>query len=55
VFTYLFAKQDRATIEDDKPDAFRKLAELYPRRTSKELEAEPSVGALVETCHDGEA
>jgi hypothetical protein len=51
----MFAKQDRTNIEDDELDAFRKLAELYGRKISKELEAELSVGALVEICHDSEA
>ncbi len=55
MFTHLFAKQGQANIEDDGLDAFRKLTELYRRKTSKELEAELSVGALVEICHDSEA
>lgn len=55
VFTYLFAKQDRANIEDDELEAFRKLAELYRRKTPKELEAELNIGALLEICHDSEA
>lgn len=55
VFTYLFAKQDRANIEVDELEAFRKLAELYRRKTSRDLEAELNAGALVEICHDSEA
>ncbi|MCM5557328.1 type II toxin-antitoxin system RelE/ParE family toxin [Pleomorphomonas sp. JP5] len=55
VFTYLFAKQDRANIDDDELEAFRKLAELYRRKTASDLEAELKVGALVEICHDSEA
>jgi len=55
VFTYLFAKQDRANIEDDELEAFRKLAELYRRKTLKDMDAELKAGALVEICHDCEA
>jgi hypothetical protein len=55
VFAYLFAKQDRANIEDDELSAFRELAELYRRKTSKDLETELKIGALVEICHDSEA
>lgn len=55
VFAYLFAKQDRANIDDDELEAFRKLAELYRRKTVKDLEAELGIGALLEICHDDEA
>lgn len=55
VFAYLFAKQDRANIDEDELEAFRKLAELYRRKTAKDLEAELSIGALLEICHDDEA
>lgn len=37
VFAYLFAKKDRANIDDDELLAFRKLAELYRRKTQAEL------------------
>ncbi len=33
MFAYLFAKKDRANIDDDELLAFRKLAELYRRKT----------------------
>lgn len=55
VFAYLFAKQDRANIDDDELEAFRKLAELYRRKTEKDLEAELTAGALMEICHDSES
>ncbi|WP_370677450.1 type II toxin-antitoxin system RelE/ParE family toxin [Pleomorphomonas sp. PLEO] len=55
VFAYLFAKQDRANIEDDELEAFRRLAELYRRKTSGDLEAELKAGALMEICHDRQA
>jgi len=53
VYAYLFAKQDRANIEDDELLAFRKLAELYRKKTTGELAAEVGSGALVEICNDG--
>lgn len=51
VFTYLFAKKDRANIDDDELLAFRKLAELYRRKTKADLEAEIGAGALLEIDH----
>jgi len=52
VFAYLFAKKDRANIDDDELLAFRKLAELYRRKTQADLEAEIGIGALLEIDHD---
>ena len=52
VFAYLFAKKDRANIDDDELLAFRKLAELYRRKTQTDLEAEIGIGALLEIDHD---
>lgn len=51
VFTYLFAKKDRANIDDDERLAFRKLAELYRRKTRADLESEIGAGALLEIDH----
>lgn len=51
VFAYLFAKKDRANIDDDELAAFRKLAELYRRKTTADLEAELAIGALLEIDH----
>ncbi len=55
VFTYLFAKKDRANIADDELRAFRRLADLYRRKTKADLEAEIKVGALVEICNGDKA
>ena len=52
VFAYLFAKKDRANIDDDELLTFRKLAELYRRKTQADLEAEIGIGALLEIDHD---
>ncbi|MDX0016962.1 type II toxin-antitoxin system RelE/ParE family toxin [Sinorhizobium meliloti] len=51
VFTYLFAKKDRANIDDDELLAFRKLADLYRRKTQAELDVEIKTGALLEICN----
>ena len=51
VFAYLFAKKDRANIDDDEFLAFRKLAELYRRKTQAEI----GTGALLEICNDDQA
>ena len=52
VFAYLFAKKDRANIDDNELLAFRKLAELYRHKTQADLEAEIGIGALLEIDHD---
>ena len=48
VYTYLFAKQDRANIDNDELAAFRKLADLYRRKTQDDLARELGIGALKE-------
>ncbi len=44
-------RKDRANIEDDELLAFRKLADLYRRKTNADLEAEIESGALLEIDH----
>lgn len=51
MFTYLFAKKDGANIDDDELLAFRKLADLYRRKTQAELDVEIKTGALLEICN----
>lgn len=51
VFTYLFAKKDRANIDDNELLAFRKLADLYRQKTPGDLDAELKTGALQEICN----
>ena len=51
VYVYLFAKQNRANIDDDELAAFRKLADLYARKTSADLSREINSGELVEICN----
>ena len=50
VYAYLFAKKDRANIEDDELRAFRKLADLYAGKTDVEIETELKAKELVEIC-----
>ena len=51
VFTYLFAKRDRANISDDELSAFRKLAGLYRKKAPSEIEKELEIGELEEICN----
>ena len=49
-YAYLFAKKDRPNIDDDELRAFRKLADLYARKTDAEIETELKAKELVEIC-----
>jgi hypothetical protein len=50
VYAYLFAKKDRANIDEDELKAFRKLADLYAAKTDVEIEKELKAKELVEIC-----
>jgi hypothetical protein len=52
IFTYLFAKKDRANISHEELIAFRKLADLYREKRLEAVEREIQSGALKEICHD---
>jgi len=52
VYAYLFAKKDRANIDDDELKAFRKLADLYADKTDVEIDKELEARVMVEICHD---
>jgi hypothetical protein len=52
VYAYLFAKKDRANIDDDELKAFRKLANLYAEKTDVEIDKELKAKVIVEICHD---
>jgi hypothetical protein len=54
-YAYLFAKKDRANIDEDEPRAFRKLADLYGRKTDMEIDKELKAKELVEICNDRDA
>lgn len=55
IYAYLFAKQDRANIQDDELVAFRQLAVLYARKTAADIAREMQLKELVEICHDEES
>ena len=55
VYAYLFAKKDRANIDEDELKAFRKLADLYGAKTDVEIEKELKAKELVEICNDRDA
>lgn len=52
VYAYLFAKKDRANIEESELRAFRKLAALYALKTAEDLASELEAKELVEICND---
>jgi hypothetical protein len=52
VYAYLFAKKDRANIEDDELAAFRALADLYAKKTEADIADELKTGELLEICHE---
>ncbi len=52
VYAYLFAKQDRANIEDDELVSFRALAGLYAAKSENDLAKELQLKELVEICHE---
>jgi hypothetical protein len=51
VFAYLFAKKDRANIDNDELRDFRGLADLYARKTETDLVRELQLEELVEICN----
>ena len=52
VYEYLFAKQDRANIDDDELVAFRLLAKSYAGLTDTQVVQLLAAGDFVEICHD---
>ncbi len=52
IYAYLFAKQDRANIENDELAGFRQLASLYARKTEDDIAKEMQYKELMEICHD---
>ena len=50
VYAYLFAKKDRANIEDDELVSFRALAALYARKADEDIAKEVQLEELVEIC-----
>lgn len=54
VYAYLFAKKDRANIDEDELVSFRALAGLYARKTAEDLAKEVQLKELVEICHENQ-
>ena len=52
IFAYLFAKKDRANIDDDELADFKKLAQAYGRMTDAALMSALNQGDLLELCDE---
>ena len=50
VYAYLFAKKDRANIEQDELTSFRALAGLYASKTEEDFDKEVQLKEVVEIC-----
>ncbi len=55
VYSYLFAKQDRANIGRDELANFRAFADLYGRKGDADIARELQIEVLVEICDGKEA
>ena len=53
VYTFLFAKQDRANISSDELVAFRKLATAFAQMSAPEMNTGLRNGDLLEICDGG--
>lgn len=51
IYTYLFAKNDRANIEDKELAGFRKLAKTYEALNSHQIDQLLENGDFTEICH----
>jgi hypothetical protein len=54
IYAYMFAKKDRDNIDHKELEAFRELADLYEKKTDKEIAKELEIRVLVEICHGQE-
>jgi len=54
VYAYLFAKKDRANIDNDELVGFRALAAVYSSKTDADIALELESQKLLEICHDDE-
>jgi hypothetical protein len=52
IYEYLFAKKDRANIDDDELEDFRILAKSYATLTEKQIAQLLKEEDLMEICHD---
>ena len=54
IYEYLFAKKDRANIEDDELEDFRTLAKAYATLDERQIKQLLEDKDLMEICHDEE-
>jgi hypothetical protein len=54
VYEYLFAKQDRANIEDDELAGFRRLVKAYASLTTQQVNELLRNRNWMEICNDGQ-
>ncbi|HXE06265.1 MAG TPA: type II toxin-antitoxin system RelE/ParE family toxin [Acidobacteriaceae bacterium] len=54
VYEYLFAKQDRANIDDDELNEFRKLVKIYSELTEPQIDRLLREHHWMEICHGKE-
>ena len=52
IYAYLFAKKDRANIEDDELIEFRKLATFYSQQTDIVINTAIKNADLIEICYE---
>lgn len=52
VYAFLFAKNDRQSINSRELEEFRKLARLYATKTETEIAIELKLNVLVEICNE---
>ena len=52
VYAYLFAKNDRANIDDEELAGYRALAGLYAGKSDADIAKELHLNELTEICHD---
>ena len=50
VYQFLFAKQDRANIDEAELKAFRLLAKTYRAMTNEQVDAQVADGHWIEIC-----
>jgi hypothetical protein len=52
IYSFLFAKKDRANISQEELVEFRRAASLYAQKTDADIASELDCQELVEICHD---
>ncbi len=50
VYVFLFAKKDQGNIANEELEAFKKLADIYSRKSNEEIKREIGNKELVEIC-----